>query len=951
MPAPAEADNGRVTSTTAARETSSATTRLVLAYVRQTRGEDAVARVLALADVPETREQLEDDSRWVSYRTRIRLFEAVAEEFGDPQVLFAVGGSLLHASVNRSMTVLLRTLGSPAQVFRQVPRAVAKFSTTSTMTVVEVGSTHATVDFRLHPGFEHSMLDCLYAQGLLTNVPALFGLPPAHIVHSECEQDGAPACRYHLTWERQSRWRRRPPSTELTDLRGQLQALQSAAADLAASPDVDTVLHRIVERAAATVLAQGYLLTVVPVDGTARVHSVGVPDADREALATRLRAGEDLGPSAVVVDIASTRHRYGRLAALYAEGQRGLPDERRLLAAYAGHAAAALDLLTALEDSRRDEDRARVLLELSHQLARATSTQDVCELVASALLRVVGCDSAGVLLWSPAAGELRSVSSVGLTPAAEVLLRSTPLRPQDVPELLRMLVGHEPLVLSLEAAQPALHTLMTVLELEHLVAVPARRGRRAARRRHRQLGARTGAPGADRRPRPAPAGRRRPDRDGPAQQRAPRDRAAPGPARRADRPAQPAAVRRPARAGARRRARRPCCSATSTASSRSTTTSATPPATSCCDRSPPGSRAPSVPGTAWRGCPGTSSPCCCPGRTPRSRAEVAAGVVGCFEQPFRLEGREVRATSSVGAAVGGSDAATADRLLRAADAAMYEAKQRGRNQVVLADGQALPAQGSGRSLGRELRDGLARGELRLVFQPVVALPHREVVGVEALVRWEHPRLGLLPPSAFLPLAEETGLSVELDLWVLRNALATVAAWPDGPPGVAVNLSSATLVDPRLLPVAREALASSGLPGSRLSLEVVESRALVDLPGVVDRLVALRRLGAQIALDDFGTGYSTLSLLQQLPATAVKVDRSFVSTLDAGDAGERAAARTLVRGVLALARALDLHVVAEGVETPEQLAVLQDEGCRFVQGYLLGRPAPAPGATAGPPRSR
>ena len=140
--------------------------------------------------------------------------------------------------------------------------------------------------------------------------------------------------------------------------------------------------------------------------------------------------------------------------------------------------------------------------------------------------------------------------------------------------------------------------------------------------------------------------------------------------------------------------------------------------------------------------------------------------------------------------------------------------------------------------------------------------------------------------------------------------------------------------------------------------MVESRSLVDLPGVVDRLLALRRLGAQIALDDFGTGYSTLSLLLQLPATAVKVDRSFVMTLDSGSAAEQASARALLRGVLSLAGALDLDVVAEGVETEEQLAVLEAEGCRLVQGYLLGRPAPAPlpvpaprAATAALPRPR
>ncbi len=923
-----------MTSVTAPRETSSATTRLVLGFVREARGEAAVGRVLALADVPESRAQLEDDGQWVSYATRVRLFEAVAAEFDDPRILFEVGGSLLRQAVTPSLGVLLRALGSPAQVYRTVPRAVAKFSTTSTMRVVEVGATHATVDFRLHEGYAHSRLDCLYAQGLLTNVPALFGLPPARVVHDACESDGAPACVYHLTWSRFRRWRRKQVRSEAHDLRGQLEDLQSAAADLTGSDDLETVLRRITVRAASSVLAQGYLLTVQPPGGgPAMVQSVGLSPEQRDTLAPRLLAGEDLGPTAVVVDVASARRRHGRLAALYAEGQTGLPDERSLLAAYAGHAAAALDLLIALEASRRDEDRARTLLALSHELARATSTGHVVDLVAAALPRVVGCDSAGVLLWHPAEGELRSAASVGLSESGRRVLELTPLRPQETPELAAMLTRHEPMVLSASTSGPALRALLDAIGVAHLVAVPLLSGEEL-------MGVATASWG----PGPAP-GARSSDLtlrlQGVADQAATALRNAQLLATVSHQALHDALTGLPNRVLFSDRLEQALA--------------AGPAAVLFCDldrfkqvndalghvagdellRQVAGRLAASVPaGVSVSRLSGDEFAVLLPGAGHDQGLAVAESVVACFDAAFRIDGREVRTTTSVGLAHGTAAGTTPDRLLRAADAAMYLAKQRGRNQVCTdTHDLAGPATASS-SLTAELRDGIARGELRLLFQPVFAVPSREVVGVEALVRWQHPRLGQLPPTAFVPLAEESGLVVDLDLWVLQEATRVAAGWADRARTVAVNLSSATLAHPRLLPTARAALAASGLAPERLCVEVVESRSLVDLPGVVDRLVGLRRLGVRVALDDFGTGYSTLSLLRELPADVVKVDRSFVAAL-----GDEPEARALVRGVLALARELDLQVVAEGVETEAQLAALVEAGCGLVQGYLLGRPAP------------
>jgi diguanylate cyclase (GGDEF)-like protein len=389
-----------------------------------------------------------------------------------------VGASALQSGLAHSIVILLRAMGTPRQVFRQLPRAVAKFSTTSTMEIVESGVTSATIRLTLHPGFEHSRLDCIYAQGLLTTVPTVFGLRPADIQHEECESDGAPTCTYRLTWDRRSRLpgRRgdaRAKDLELSALRGQLRILQSASSELVGSDDVDTALERIIARAAEAVLAPAYLLAVDgPGGGAPLVHSAGLEAAAVPAIAAALLAGEDLGPHAVVVEVASARRSHGRLAAIHPTAEGVMGDEAALLAAYAGHAAAALDLIIALEGARQEAERAGALLALAHELSAATDSAAVTAVVSEALPRIVGCTSAGILMWDPASGSLQSHSSVGLTDESTALLRTTMLRAEDVPELVGILTDREPVIISSATSSPALQELLQGIGTQDVVAVP-----------------------------------------------------------------------------------------------------------------------------------------------------------------------------------------------------------------------------------------------------------------------------------------------------------------------------------------------------------------------------------------------------------------------------------------------------------------------------------------------
>lgn len=248
------------------------------------------------------------------------------------------------------------------------------------------------------------------------------------------------------------------------------------------------------------------------------------------------------------------------------------------------------------------------------------------------------------------------------------------------------------------------------------------------------------------------------------------------------------------------------------------------------------------------------------------------------------------------------------------------------------------------SLAAELPRAIAQGELRLFFQPKVAVPTEQAYGMEALLRWQHPRLGLLAPDRFIPAAEESGLIVGIGRWVLRESCRQMHEWkalfPDEPLSwVSVNLSPRQFADPDLFDDVTRTLAETGLPPHHLELEITEQVAMGDREASVRTLAALRAIGVELAVDDFGSGYSSLSYLKRLPVTGLKIDRSFVADIT----GEPDAA--IVAAILQVARALDLKTTAEGVETAEQLAQLRRLGCQFAQGYYFARPLPPAEAAA------
>lgn len=319
-------------------------------------------------------------------------------------------------------------------------------------------------------------------------------------------------------------------------------------------------------------------------------------------------------------------------------------------------------------------------------------------------------------------------------------------------------------------------------------------------------------------------------------------------------------------------------------------------------------------------------------------ATVLARVVEAMSQPFEVEGRSYFCTCSIGASTFPQDGLDAETLLSHSDAAMYQAKGAGRNRFEVFEPRLRKKIQERIVIERGLRVAMEQGQLLLHYQPQLNLRTGRVPGVEALARWEHPTDGMIPPSRFIPVAEQSGLIVPMGEWILKTACAQAKAWSDqnfGSLTVAVNLSALQFREKGFTDLVARTLRETGLPARHLELEITESLLMSEADEALSVLNELADMGICLSIDDFGTGYSSLSYLKRLPVHKLKIDQSFVRDVP-GDADDVA----IVRAIVSLSRALDLSVIAEGVETAEQADFLRDLGCDEIQGYYFSRPVPA-----------
>jgi diguanylate cyclase (GGDEF)-like protein len=319
---------------------------------------------------------------------------------------------------------------------------------------------------------------------------------------------------------------------------------------------------------------------------------------------------------------------------------------------------------------------------------------------------------------------------------------------------------------------------------------------------------------------------------------------------------------------------------------------------------------------------------------PQDAIVLARRIVEIVSAPYDIEGHRVTVGVSIGIALAPGDGAEVDKLMKHADVALYRAKLDGRGTWRFFEADMDARLQARRMLELDLGDALAKDQFELRYQPLYDLDLERICGFEALLRWRHPRRGMVSPADFIPLVEEIGMIVPLGEWVLRRACAEATLWPEHVK-LAVNVSAVQFKSARLIEVVKDALRSSGLSPRRLELEITESVLLTDSEVTVATLHALRNIGVRISMDDFGTGYSSLSYLRSFPFDKIKIDQTFIRDLSTEGGSD-----VIVRAITSLGRNLDMRTTAEGVETGQQFAWLQREGCDELQGYLISPPARA-----------
>ncbi|HUB27656.1 MAG TPA: GGDEF domain-containing phosphodiesterase, partial [Tepidisphaeraceae bacterium] len=325
---------------------------------------------------------------------------------------------------------------------------------------------------------------------------------------------------------------------------------------------------------------------------------------------------------------------------------------------------------------------------------------------------------------------------------------------------------------------------------------------------------------------------------------------------------------------------------------------------------------------------------------PADAQHVARCLVEEFNRPIDLRGRDLIVTVTIGAATHPRDGTDAATLLKNADLALYRAKESGRNMAMVFSPDMSEGIVARLELETALRQAVANDEMRLYYQPQVD-KNGKIIALEALLRWQHPTLGLTAPVKFIPLAEDTGLILPIGAWVLQEAARQIRMWVDsGLPAIpiAVNVSTLQFAQPDFVETVQAALNQCGVRGSWLEIELTESVLMRNMREAVEKLADLRKMHVSVAIDDFGTGYSSLAYLQRLSLDTLKINQSFFGVLDSSRVG--GSGRTITGAVIALAKSLGLQVVAEGVETEVQKEFLLRVGCDLLQGYLYSRPQTA-----------
>jgi diguanylate cyclase (GGDEF)-like protein len=923
-------------------DSSDVISQFMIEYLEQNTPEGTLQEVYRIAGESRKVATDGDAGAWTPYARRRSLLEAAGVVLGGgPEALEAVGRCVFNSIRRPARMEMFQALGSPAAVYEALPGFIEVYGPSFVMQTSMIGPYECRIEMRMREPNEPFPEMCAFGLSLASTVPQLFGYSVAEIIHESCECDGAPCCAALLRWD--------PVDLEKADqsraemrvrlLEARLDELQRTLADLGSGDGLQPVLTRVMAGAMRAVQAPSYILDIkesTTSDHFIRTEGIGETEGGLVTLGLRASPGAEPPANVLACEVVSERSRYGHLVAIRPENSSFEPRDRSVLDSYARLAAAALDSEASVVEARRQATTAQALLALSGTLADLSTSEEMAEHLSRTVPSVIDCDRVIVALASTGrevewvyathgfdqdtAAELTSIApakfdgkvdswlyrhpvaaaaggisgalsragsvaarSLGITSNGELFgwitidVTSHPERLDDdvdIAERLRGLAGQ---------AAIAIHNAKLLQEIRYQAL-------------HDSL---TGLPNRV----------LILDRVEQAMSRARRDHVE-------------IALLFVDLDGFK------------DVNDNMGHTVGDDLLRSVASRFSGTLRESDT--VARLG--GDEFVVLVEGLSLAAGPElVAERLLKVLEEPFHL-GQEdqtqvsVSVSASIGIAAGLR--ASSEELFRDADVALYRAKEAGKSRYVLFESEMYKAMHSRHELEMDLQAAVGTDQFFLHYQPIFNLSDMTLIGVEALLRWNHPAKGILQPDDFIPALEASGLIIPVGRWVIAHACQQGMAWRAMGHDIkmSINASARQLDAETLFDDVCFGLESTGFPPEMLIVEITETCLMRDAKGALHQLNALKSLGVRIAIDDFGTGYSSLAYLQQFPVDSLKIDRTFISGMGKSPEGD-----SLIHTLIQLGKALNLETLAEGIEESGQLAQLRGEKCDVGQGYLFARP--------------
>jgi len=925
------------------RELSAIVSFALLRYVQRAVGPNQAEEVRRAAGETRTMDQLIARSEWTSVAITEAIGREAARVAGDVHV-GRQAGTELHRYLGDAGIEghLLGIHGSVEAALDVAMDSASKVSVGRRTKIIDRRPGSILVESQYTLSAAPTGLFCDFSLGYWSSIPRTFGAN-GYAVELECQARGDARCLTRITWRGGPAAHERG-GMKADDVYFRYEELQKMAADLSSAEDVAAVLDLVVSRAGHAVVAPRFLLAVqVREHERLRVHHLGFrSEAAAQRAAKRILSGRH-SPSMLVVDVAANGVHYGCIAAVYPSGTEGTETDRRLMNAYAAHAAAALHATAAYEQAQRDRDTAQALLDLSHRLAGATTEPDVSQRLAEAVPNIAGASHGVIYRWDADAERLLlsgcdlATDPTTLPPAIAVgeIEGATELLTAGGPVFLDRTVETGDLLALLESTGVAQAACLPIVARGDLLGLVAACFDAPIGERDRALVIERLAALADQAATSFDNTR--------LLERARHQATHDGLTGLPNRPMVEELANQ-ALAEARRAPRRVALLFVDLDRFKNVNDTLGHHAGDDLIRQ------------VARRLAGELREVDTVGRIGGDEFVVlltdvggeleAVGVadrlIRALDAPFHVAGTEVFISCSVGITVAREADTTYEHLVQQADSAMYDAKRAGANAYAVYRHVVGASPQRRLEIESALHGAVDNGELSVVYQPQVELGSGRIIGAEALARWTHPTLGPVGPDVFIPIAEEAGLIMGIDRWVRLRTFEQMAAWRDAgvpPVRLSFNLSTRELRNPYLATQMAVDLHTAGIDPGLVELEITERVVMADDRALATVLEALHDIGVRLAIDDFGTGSSVLQRLQRHPVDTLKIDRSFIADLKGPSSG------SVLQALLQMGARLGIDVLAEGVETEAQRQTLLDLGCSLAQGYLFSRPVPADGLVA------